>query len=1248
MSASLHAGPEVKKLLDSLSKVLKQFRTGVSEVKKLFDSLSTVLKPFRSGLSKMKTSLTGTKSGDVADVRQDVDAEKGEGQLTSLRFGIHTPMGESPPTETEAITPVVSPGSQNPQLNQLDQEEAETAPQGRQQVREEPNPKITIIRDFDTAAPNISLNSHSVTNRLEIYVVAVLGTLVQLGVLVFFGLMTYYQPLKPRFKKDDKAVAWYGFPAAAGGTLVLALGLFICAAVVEQRTEEKHYRTAQKHNVRVVWLQQEATVSDQVFHSFAIYPKNELGDRNLFTTSRQKNEGTDQAHEQPKTTISARFEAIVKSMETLTTIGTFISLLGFVFQFTGLRAMNWTASVVQLGAVVLMTFFRSSIRRGFAKAPESTPLTPEFELDWFALTLANPKDEPWMKPRGKGPQNGKPKKAKAHDASWTIATGGQQEYMALEKGVPGTGGESTAQRTMKFRTDLGTLAGWRGPAQAEAVQLSLAMEAVMDALLARTAEADNQPKRYVWTLPVQNCMTSQQETPQKETSQEKTSQQEKLSIGLKFEEGRWRVDAREIDAVLSLWLYCVRSQQQSKGSDKEKIETTDTKFRAKGEREIGFRLLGPSSKKRALLRELHWWMPDRAPEVLEAVTTHAGGSTSHFSKTWKVPNERIVGCGTTNPTYESSQTDFHYRSAQLASEDKELEALEPVFAVECFDSLEKLYSRDLFFAFVRAIARLPQVEFKESSTISASSNNEERWLRLKFQHKDLSDLIHKVELTGFGGESSVSFDLIVPLSLEWKLPDTQAVVKKAQEQAQKHELARKWSGLAELGYDLLQTARTFDPHNSRLQPQLFAILLECLRRMYTAMELQKSEDREDENLGHHLEGVLNAARAFLRDRPEITSHFVNLAKVQAQQWNQVLEETLREPQSINEDTPPEFPRGFGMKDAHLLAMGRKQWDRDQGIPNGLFEPDAFGWYPIHYAAAATAADTSNHMFNSIGGLFSTRGRKTEGLCVRDLWGWTPLHYACLVGNEGGVSCLLRDSAEVNVVATDRVSPMHCAAKNGNIAVVKMLISPTRGKSVYDRGSPGYTKQTQIDLDGRHPIHWATVEGHAAVVELMVGDIDLPDRWGYTPLHLAARYKHVNLLAKLVELGANVGLTDERFRSPLHVAIDSNFSEGVDELLKCRELVAEAADVNKRGAHKTTALQMAIEPGAVPMVERFREAGADNWRALCMAVNRGYDEIAEKLRQAGAARCESTRRCRDCWKRAHDRKLQPYRREDSAR
>jgi hypothetical protein len=68
---------------------------------------------------------------------------------------------------------------------------------------------------------------------------------------------------------------------------------------------------------------------------------------------------------------------------------TLAAVLGFVIQFVGLRALHWSATIYQLGVMLIMTVVRSLVRRGLAADPIFYPLIDGHELAWLTLYMIN-------------------------------------------------------------------------------------------------------------------------------------------------------------------------------------------------------------------------------------------------------------------------------------------------------------------------------------------------------------------------------------------------------------------------------------------------------------------------------------------------------------------------------------------------------------------------------------------------------------------------------------------------------------------------------------------------------------------------------------------------------------------------------------------------------------------------------------------------------------------------------------------
>ncbi|KAF8533084.1 hypothetical protein BDD12DRAFT_696580, partial [Trichophaea hybrida] len=201
-------------------------------------------------------------------------------------------------------------------------------------------------------APNISLNLNSKKRTWELYLAALFGVLIQLAVLVVAGLGSYY----PHWKliKGGLPVKGYAYPLTAVGTMVLVAGMFVCASIVEQTTDEDEWvisMPGKKLDAHILWQQRSRTVNDQFFDSYAVINRNYC---HGILTSCQTTPNNP----------TALFEAA-------TVFGTIISICGFAAQFIGLRGMHWSASIAQLIATFLMTVVRAIVRRGLAERPHA-------------------------------------------------------------------------------------------------------------------------------------------------------------------------------------------------------------------------------------------------------------------------------------------------------------------------------------------------------------------------------------------------------------------------------------------------------------------------------------------------------------------------------------------------------------------------------------------------------------------------------------------------------------------------------------------------------------------------------------------------------------------------------------------------------------------------------------------------------------------------------------------------------------
>ena len=163
------------------------------------------------------------------------------------------------------------------------------------------------------------------------------------------------------------------------------------------------------------------------------------------------------------------------------------------------------------------------------------------------------------------------------------------------------------------------------------------------------------------------------------------------------------------------------------------------------------------------------------------------------------------------------------------------------------------------------------------------------------------------------------------------------------------------------------------------------------------------------------------------------------------------------------------------------------------------------------------------------------------------------------------------------------------------------------------------KVNATDKHGFTPLHNAASEGHAQLVDLLLGtggDINARDEDGATPMYLASKQGHLDVVKCLIRNRARVDERDKQGNIALTVAINA------DHVTVVRALVDAGADVNARGqAERTPIFWMHSGPAAEVLIEKGAHVNAtDQWGncALHVLAEKGNAPLIQLLLESRRA------------------------------
>lgn len=199
-------------------------------------------------------------------------------------------------------------------------------------------------------------------------------------------------------------------------------------------------------------------------------------------------------------------------------------------------------------------------------------------------------------------------------------------------------------------------------------------------------------------------------------------------------------------------------------------------------------------------------------------------------------------------------------------------------------------------------------------------------------------------------------------------------------------------------------------------------------------------------------------------------------------------------------------------------------------------------------------------------------KRPEWVNLANVFGITPLHYAAIADDHKIAALLIKSGASLNARTKTGITPLYGAVSQGKEEMVGLLIS--KGARV-----------NEATDDGAIPLHAVTKKTIAEMLVAAGAPVKARNKYGFTPLHIAAYYGYVQVADYLLSKGAELESRTDAGWTPLMEAVFCKKKTMVDFL------ISKGAHVNARTRYGSSPLEI--------------------------AVNFRYNEIAQTLKKNGA-------------------------------
>ncbi|KAL7788927.1 hypothetical protein V8C37DRAFT_418210 [Trichoderma ceciliae] len=456
------------------------------------------------------------------------------------------------------------------------------------------SPTAENARDKFAPNPNLPLNIGIIKQPPYVYLgAAIIEFLAQASVLVFGAVATY----KLRWLKNGNSIDPWAFPFFFAGTTCIRIGIFLCATLVNDSTKERVFeRRNENTNPKespdpILYVVQPGNqvVRDQNFDPFLFSSSTKFPLTN-YVTSWKVPPFSDSISwsEQDSGKSQKEIKLFQKPSDELSVlVVTCITVLGFILQFFGLRAMHSAVSLLQLAVTLLMSVIRALLRKQRLSAEQNLfrnrpDEVSGHELDWLALHIGKGANDPrrfWCVTAGIPSQDIQPSPLATtpkYDAA--VRPNNQKGLEDIQHGTPVEGGltftvdpKSYAEMVYKYRSRLAELTGqsaspksglsnaWDSSLVSGRIQAQRLSKVIGDSLAILFAHAkprnDIEDKEHLpWSLNV-----AVWECSEKGQTMSTNHGDHSVDIFLRKQDLAWAVDQNQLEAIIGLCSWSIMS-----------------------------------------------------------------------------------------------------------------------------------------------------------------------------------------------------------------------------------------------------------------------------------------------------------------------------------------------------------------------------------------------------------------------------------------------------------------------------------------------------------------------------------------------------------------------------------------------------------------------------------------------------------------------------------------------------------------